>query len=66
VTLASARIVALATAVGIGAALSQAIAGAIGHHFSFHTAFLFLAAIAAAALVILYFFMPETKDKELS
>jgi MFS family permease len=55
---------AIATAVGIGAALSQAIAGAIVHHFSFNTAFLFLAAIAAAALAILYFFMPETKDKE--
>src|ERR1700683_3205532 len=40
---------AIATAVGIGAALSQAIAGAIVHHSSFNTGFLFLAAIAAAA-----------------
>jgi MFS family permease len=52
---------AIATAVGIGAALSQTIAGAIVHHFSFDAAFLFLAAIAAAAFSILYFFMPETR-----
>jgi MFS family permease len=54
---------AIATAVGIGASLSQTIAGAIVHHFSFNTGFLFLAAIAAAAFGILYFFMPETRDK---
>lgn len=54
---------AIATAVGIGAALSQAVAGAIVHHFSFNTGFLFLAAIAAAAFGILYFFMPETREK---
>src|ERR1700684_555564 len=54
---------AIATAVGIGAALSQAIAGAIVHHSSFNTGFLFLAAIAAAAFGILYFFMPETREK---
>jgi MFS family permease len=54
---------AIATAVGIGAALSQTIAGAIVHHFSFNTGFLFLAAIAAAAFGILYFFMPETREK---
>jgi MFS family permease len=54
---------AIATAVGIGAALSQTIAGAIVHHSSFNTGFLFLASIAAAAFGILYFFMPETKEK---
>ena len=54
---------AIATAGGIGAALSQAVAGAIVHHFSFNTGFLFLAAIAAAAFGILYFFMPETREK---
>jgi len=54
---------AIATAVGIGAALSQAIAGAIVHHSSFNTGFLFLAAIAAAAFGVLYFFMPETREK---
>jgi predicted MFS family arabinose efflux permease len=54
---------AIATAVGIGAALSQAIAGAIVLHSSFNTGFLSLAAIAAAAFGVLYFFMPETREK---
>jgi MFS family permease len=54
---------AIGTAVGIGAALSQTIAGTIAHHFSFNAAFLFLAAIAATAFSILYFFMPETREK---
>jgi MFS family permease len=54
---------AISTAVGIGAALSQTIAGTIAHHFTFNAGFLFLAAIAAAAFGILYFFMPETRDK---
>jgi predicted MFS family arabinose efflux permease len=54
---------AIATAVGIGASLSQTIAGAIVHHFSFNTGFLFLAVIAAAAFAILYFHMPETREK---
>jgi len=54
---------AIGTAVGIGAALSQTIAGAIVHHFSFDAGFLFLAAIAAAAFSILYFFMPETRER---
>lgn len=52
----------IATAVGIGAALSQTIAGAIVHHHSDKVGFLFLAAIAAAAFVILCLFMPETND----
>jgi MFS family permease len=54
---------AISTAVGIGAALSQTIAGTIVHHFSSNAGFLFLAAIAATAFGILYFFMPETRDK---
>jgi hypothetical protein len=54
---------AIATAVGIGASLSQTIAGAIVHNFGFNTGFLFLAAIAAAAFGILYFCMPETREK---
>ncbi|MGO8855820.1 MAG: MFS transporter [Steroidobacteraceae bacterium] len=44
---------AIGTAVGIGAALSQTIAGTIVHHFSFNAGFLFLAAIAATAFSIL-------------
>jgi MFS family permease len=55
---------AISTAVGIGAALSQTIAGSIVHHFSFNAGFLFLGAVALAALGILYFFMPETRDQQ--
>jgi MFS family permease len=54
---------AIGTAVGIGAALSQTIAGTIVHHFSFNAGFLFLAAVAATAFTILYFFMPETRER---
>jgi MFS family permease len=54
---------AISTAVGIGATLSQVIAGSIVHHFSFDAGFLFLAAVALAAFAILSFFMPETRDK---
>ena len=53
---------AISTAVGIGAALSQTIAGSIVHHFGNRAGFLFLATIAAAAFVILWLFMPETLD----
>jgi len=54
---------AITTAVGVGAALSQMIAGTIVHHYSFNAGFLFLAAIAALAFIVLYFFMPETREK---
>lgn len=53
---------AVTTAVGIGAALSQSIAGGIVHRFGYHAGFLFLAAVAAAALAILWIAMPETRD----
>jgi len=53
---------AIATAVGIGAALSQTIAGAIVHHFGDNVGFLFLASVAAAAFAILWLFMPETLE----
>lgn len=55
---------AISTAVGIGASLSQVIAGSIVHHFGFNTGFLFLALVASAALCILYFYMPETRGKQ--
>jgi MFS family permease len=51
---------ALAAAVGIGASLSQFVAGAIVHHAGYRTGFLFLACVALAALTILWWFMPET------
>jgi MFS family permease len=56
---------AAATAVGIGAALSQTIAGVIVHRFGDHAGFLFLASIAAIGFLILWLFMPETRrDRE--
>jgi MFS family permease len=51
------------TAVGIGAALSQAIAGSIVHRFGYHVGFLFLATVALIAFVLLLLGMPETHDK---
>jgi MFS family permease len=56
---------AIATAVGIGAALSQVIAGSIVHHAGFRAGFLLLAAVALAAFAILYLFMPETRNIRL-
>jgi predicted MFS family arabinose efflux permease len=53
---------AITTAVGIGASLSQVIAGGIVHRVGSHAGFLFLAAVASAAFAILYFFMPETRN----
>lgn len=53
---------AIGMAVGIGASLSQVMAGSIVHHFGSSAGFLFLAAVAAAAFAILYFFMPETHE----
>jgi predicted MFS family arabinose efflux permease len=53
---------AVTTAVGIGAALSQSIAGGIVHAFGYRAGFLFLSGVALAALAILYFFMPETHE----
>jgi MFS family permease len=55
---------AFSMAVGIGASLSQAIAGSIAHHFDFNAGFLFLAAVAAAAFGVFCLFMPETAGRE--
>lgn len=52
---------AITTAVGIGASLSQGIAGGLVHHFGYRAGFLFLAAVALAAFVILWLWMPETR-----
>ena len=57
---------AISTAVGIGAALSQVIAGSIVHHVGYRAGFPFLAVVASAALAILYFFMPETRNTRLA
>jgi MFS family permease len=55
---------AISMAVGIGASFSQAIAGAMVHHFGSNAGFLFLGGVAAIAFGILFFFMPETRDKQ--
>lgn len=55
---------AITAAVGIGAAISQTIAGSIIHHFSYNAGFLFLAGVAAVAFFILAKWMPETRDNE--
>ncbi|HLB93384.1 MAG TPA: MFS transporter [Terriglobales bacterium] len=57
---------AITTAVGIGAALSQLIAGSIVHRVSFRAGFLFLAGVALAAFAILHFLMPETRNTRLA
>ena len=53
---------AITTAVGIGASLSQVVAGSIVHHVGSQAGFLFLSVVAAIAFAILYFVMPETRD----
>jgi predicted MFS family arabinose efflux permease len=53
---------AISAAVGIGAALSQVVAGSIVHHAGPNAGFLFLAAVAAVAFVVLLVFMPETRN----
>lgn len=53
---------AITTAVGIGASLSQGIAGAIVHRAGFRSGFLFLTAVAAVAFAILALGMPETRQ----
>ena len=53
---------AITAAVGVGAALSQVIAGVIVHDVNASAGFLFLAAVATVAFAIFYFFMPETRD----
>jgi MFS family permease len=53
---------AVTTAVGIGAALSQSIAGGIVHRLGYHWGFLFLAVVAAIAFSLLWLVMPETRD----
>ena len=50
----------LATAVGIGAALSNTFGGELIQHFSYRISFLSLGAIAALAFVLLWTSIPET------
>ncbi len=55
---------ALATAVRIGASLSNTFAGMLIHRWSYNAAFLFLAGIAALAFLTFLFAMPETKPRD--
>jgi predicted MFS family arabinose efflux permease len=52
---------AFTTAIAVGAALSQSVAGTIVHRFGYHAGFLFLAAVAAVAFGILWVAVPETQ-----
>lgn len=54
---------AISTSVGIGAALSQFIAGSIVYYTNYHVGFLVLSMVALTAFTTLYFFMPETREK---
>lgn len=54
---------AVATAVGIGALLSNSVAGFIAHRAGTTTAFLVLAAIGGAGLLLFAFAMPETLER---
>ena len=50
----------LATAVGLGAALSTSFGGNLIQHYGFRVSFLALGGVAAAALCLLWFGVPET------
>ena len=54
---------AIATVQGIGASLSGLVAGVIVDNFGYSSAFLALAAAAAAALTVFALGMPETADR---
>ncbi len=52
---------ALATAVGLGAALSNGFGGKLIQHFSYRVSFLSLGGIAAIAFILLWLGLPETR-----
>jgi MFS family permease len=52
------------TAIGVGATLSTTLAGWVSDHLGSNTAFLVLAAIAAAGLACIWALMPETRQKD--
>ncbi len=53
---------AVATTMGIGASASALFAGETVDHFGYSASFLALGAAAAAAFVVFFTFMPETRD----
>ncbi|MCF2146427.1 MFS transporter [Desmonostoc muscorum LEGE 12446] len=52
----------IGAAVGIGASLSNSLAGFVAKEVGYKASFLSIAAIAAFALAFFWFFMPETKS----
>lgn len=54
----------LATAVGLGAALSTTFGGKLIQHFSYRVSFLSLGAIAALAFALLWTSIPETRTND--
>ena len=52
---------ALATAIGLGAALSTLFGGLLVQHYSFRISFLALGGVALAALALLWLGIPETR-----
>ncbi|MBR8839285.1 MAG: MFS transporter [Stigonema ocellatum SAG 48.90 = DSM 106950] len=54
----------LATSIGIGAGLSNLLAGFVVQKAGYNVGFLMLAAIAAVALAVFWFFVPETKAEK--
>ncbi|MGF6348937.1 MFS transporter [Variovorax sp. W2I14] len=52
-----------AACVGLGAALSNLVGGTVAHMAGYGTAFVLLAGIAACALMLFAFAMPETRDR---
>jgi MFS family permease len=55
---------ALATSVGLGAALSNTFGGALVQHYNFHISFLALGSVAVLALALLWMFVPETLSRQ--
>jgi predicted MFS family arabinose efflux permease len=54
---------ALATCVGLGAALSNTYGGMLAHRYGFATSFVGLAGVAVLALALLWLGVPETLEK---
>ncbi|WP_375463179.1 MFS transporter [uncultured Methylobacterium sp.] len=55
---------AVGTAMGVGAALSTALAGLMADRLGSHAAFLGLATVGAAALILVALIMPETRRRD--
>lgn len=55
---------AIGTAVGLGASLSNVVAGYVVNRAGYDAGFLMLSGVALIALLIFWFFVPETKGEE--